>query len=100
MFLDDGVDAKATANLKLGGTIFVLHLLKQTTSGKQGAESSGPGTHYLRAFKDASGAVSATTALTVTAEHPDADSTEMAGTLRVIYRGATQTLAVEGGMAC
>ena len=100
VFLDDGVDVKAVANIKLSGKIFVLNLVKVTTSGKQGADSTGVGTHYERVFKDKSGAVAATSSLNVTAEHPDADSTEMAGLLSVTYQGTTQKIAVEGGIAC
>jgi hypothetical protein len=100
VFLDDGVDVKAVANIKLGGKIFTLNLVKVTTSGKQGADSTGVGTHYERVFKDKTGAVAATSSLNVTAEHPDADSTEMAGSLSVTYQGTTQKIAVEGGIAC
>ncbi len=100
VFLDDGVDVKAVANIKLGGKIFVLNLVSVKTSGKQGQDSTGVGTHYERAFKDKSGAVAATSSLSVTAQHPDADSTEMAGTLSVTYQGTTQKVAVEGGIAC
>ncbi|MEI9888501.1 MAG: hypothetical protein WDN08_18770 [Rhizomicrobium sp.] len=100
VFLDDGVDVKAVANIKLGGKIFVLNLVSQKTSGRNGAESSGVGTHYDRVFKDKTGAVAATSSLNVTAEHPEADSTEMAGTLSVTYQGTTQKIQVEGGIAC
>jgi hypothetical protein len=100
VFLDDGVDVKAVANIKLGGKIFVLGLVSEKTSGKQGQDSSGVGAHYDRVFRDKTGAVAATTSLTVTAEHPDADSTEMAGTLSVTYQGTTQKIAIEGGIAC
>ena len=100
VFLDDGVDVKAVANIKLGGKLFVLNLTREKTTGKDGANSSGVGTHYERAFKDKSGAVTATTSLTVTALHPEADSTEMAGTLSVTYQGTTQKIAIEGGIAC
>ncbi len=100
VFLDDGVDVKAVANIKLGGKIYVLNLVSQKTSGKNGAESSGVGTHYERVFKDKTGAVAVTSTLAVTAEHPEADSVEMAGTLAVTYQGTTQKIAVEGGIAC
>ena len=100
VFLDDGVDVKAVANIKLGGKIFVLNLVSEKTSGKQGQDSSGIGTHYDRVFKDKTGAVSVTSALNVTGQHPEADSTEMAGTLSVTYQGTTQKIAVEGGIAC
>lgn len=100
VFLDDGVDVKAVANIKLGGKLFVLGLVSVKTTGKNGAESSGPGTHYERVFKDKTGAVNATSSLNVVAEHPEADSVEMAGTLSVTYQGTTQKVAVEGGIAC
>ena len=100
VFLDDGVDVKAVANIKLSGKIFVLNLVSEKTSGKQGQDSSGVGTHYERVFKDKTGAVAVTSSLNVTAEHPDADSTEMAGTLSVTYQGTTQKIAIEGGIAC
>jgi hypothetical protein len=100
VLLDDGVDTGAKANIKLGGKIFALDLVSAKTSGKQGADSSGVGAHYDRVFKDKTGAVSATSSMTVTAEHPDADSTEMEGTLSVKYLGTTQKVAIEGGIAC
>jgi hypothetical protein len=100
VFLDDGVDTGAKANIQLGGKLFALGLVSAKTSGKQGAESSGIGAHYDRVFKDKAGAVSVAASLVVTAEHPDADSTEMAGTLSVTYQGTTQKIAIQGGIAC
>ncbi len=100
VFLDDAIDTGATANIKLGGKIYVLKLVSVKTTGKNGAESSGPGTHYERVFKDKTGAVLATASLTVTKENPEADSTEMAGTLSVTFQGTTQKMAIEGGVAC
>lgn len=100
VFLDDGVDTGAKANIKLGGKVFALTLVSAKTSGKQGAESSGIGAHYDRVFKDKTGAVSVLSSMAVTAQHPDADSTEMAGTLSITYQGTTQKIAVEGGIAC
>jgi len=100
VFLDDSVDVKAKANIKLGGKIVALDLVSAKTSGKQGAESSGVGAHYDRVFKDKAGAVSVTASVTVTAEHPDADSTEMKGTLSVTWQGTTQKIDIVGGVAC
>jgi hypothetical protein len=100
VFLDDSVDVKAKANIKLGGKIFALDLVSAKTSGKNGADSSGPGTHFDRVFKDKTGAVSVTAALIAGKEHPDADSTEMTGTLSVSWQGTTQKIAVVGGVAC
>jgi hypothetical protein len=100
VFLDDSVDVKAKANIKLGGKIFALDLVSAKTNGKNVSDASGPGTHYDRVFKDKTGVVSVTAALIAGKEHPDADSTEMAGTLSVTYQGATQKIAIEGGVAC
>jgi hypothetical protein len=100
VFLDDSVDVKAKANIKLGGKIFALDLVSSKTSGKQGADSAGLGAHFDRVFKDKAGTVTVVSSLTVTAEHPDADSTEEKGTLTVTYQGTTQKVAIEGGTAC
>ena len=100
VFLDDGVDTGAVANIKLGGKVFDLQLVSQKTTGKDGPDSNGVGAHYDRVFKDKTGAVVVTSSVTVTAQHPETDSTEMAGTLSATYAGATQKLAIEGGVAC
>ena len=100
VFLDDSVDVKAKANIKLGGKIFALDLVSARTSGKNGADSSGPGTRFERVFKDRTGAVSVRASLTAGKEHPEADSTEMAGTLSVTWQGTTQTIDIVGGVAC
>jgi len=100
VFLDDSVDVKAKANIKLGGKIFALDLVSAKTSGKNGADSSGPGTHFERVFKDRTGAVSVTASLATGKEHPEADSTEMAGTLSVTWQGTTQKIDIVGGVAC
>ncbi|MBL6851979.1 MAG: hypothetical protein ISS15_07865 [Alphaproteobacteria bacterium] len=100
VFLDDGVDVKAKANIKLGGKIFALDLVSTKASGKQGADSAGLGAHFDRVFKDKAGAVTVVESITVTAEHPEADSTEEKGTLTVTYQGTTQKVEIEGGTAC
>jgi len=53
-----------------------------------------------RVFKDKTGAIVVESIVKVTALHPDADSTEMAGTLTAKYLGRTQTIKIEGGVAC
>lgn len=100
VFIDDSVDVNSKANIKLGGKIFVLNLVSSKVNGKVGGDTSGPGTHFDRAFKDKTGAVSVMAALIAGKDHPDADSTEMAGTLSVTYQGTTQKIAIEGGVAC
>jgi hypothetical protein len=100
VFIDDSADVNSKANIKLGGKLFVLSLISSKVNGKVGGDSSGPGTHFDRMFKDKAGAVSVTAALVSGKEHPDADSTEMAGTLSVTYKGTTQKIAIQGGVAC
>jgi len=100
VFIDDSVDVKAKANIKLGGKIFALDLVSSKVNGKENNDTSGPGTHFDRVFKDKTGAVSVTAALIAGKDHPEADSTEMAGTLSVTYQGTTQKIAIEGGVAC
>jgi len=46
------------------------------------------------------GAVSVLAALIAGKDHPEADSTELAGMLSVTYKGTTQKIAIEGGVAC
>jgi hypothetical protein len=100
LFYDDGTDDKAHANVKLNGKLFDLLLVSQKTSGKDGPDSSGVGAHYDRTFKDKTGAVTVASSVIVTAVHPDADSSELAGTLTVTYLGTTQKIVIDGGIAC
>ncbi|HXC55309.1 MAG TPA: hypothetical protein VNU97_08450 [Rhizomicrobium sp.] len=102
VFLDESTDEllKARGNIKLGGKLFDLKLVSTKTTGKDGADSSGIGAHFDRVFKDKSGAVVVETAVTVTALHPEADSSEMGGSLTAKFQGGTQTIKIEGGVAC
>lgn len=100
IYVDDAVDVKAVANVKINGKIIALNLVSVKTTGKNGAESSGVGTHYTRVFKDKAGTVTTSVELVVTGEFPESDSVGMAGTLSVTFGGTTQKIAVEGGTAC
>jgi len=100
VFLDESTDDKARANIKLGGKLFDLKLVSSKTSGKDGPDSTGVGMQMDRVFKDKTGAIVVESIVKVTALHPDADSTEMAGTLTAKYLGRTQTIKIEGGVAC
>jgi hypothetical protein len=51
-------------------------------------------------FEDASHTLKVVEALHLGETNEAADSTALAGTLTIIYKGATQTLRVEGGVAC
>ena len=102
VFLDESTDElrKARANIKLGGKVFDLVLVSSRRSGKDGPDSVGPGSQSDRVFKDKTGAVVVETVVKVIAEHPEADSVEMAGSLTAKYLGKTQTVRIEGGVAC
>lgn len=102
VFLDESTDEllKARGNIKLGGKVYDLKLVSTKTSGKQGADTSGVGAHFDRVFKDKTGAVVVETMVTVTAIHPEADSSEMAGMLTAKFMGKAQTIKIEGGVAC
>ncbi len=101
-FLDESTDElrKARANIKLGGKVFNLLLVSTKRSGKDGPDSTGPGAQTDRVFKDKTGAVTVETVVKVTKENPEADSVEMEGSLTVKYLGGTQTVRIEGGVAC
>ena len=100
VFIDDSADVNSHADIKLDGKIFELNLINSKVNGKVGGDTSGPGTHFDRSFKDKTGAVSVLAALIAGKDHPEADSTELAGMLSVTYKGTTQKIAIEGGVAC
>ena len=100
IFLDESTDDKARANIKLAGKVFDLTLVSSKTSGKDGPDTTGVGMQMDRVFKDKTGAVAVESVVKVTAVHPDADSSEMAGTLTAKYLGRTQTIKIAGGVAC
>jgi hypothetical protein len=101
LFYNDGTGtAGAPGMIKLGGKVYQLKLVSSKVNGKEMADESGPGTKYDQIYKDKTGAVVVTTAVKVTKQNPDADSTEMAGTLSVSFGGTTQKVAIEGGVAC
>ena len=100
VFIDDSADVNSHANIKLDGKIFVLNLVTSKVNGKVGGDTNGPGTHFDRWFKDKTGAVAVLAALIAGKDHPEADSTELNGVLNVTYKGTTQKIAIEGGVAC
>ena len=101
LFYNDGTGTIGAPGLiKLGGKVYALKLVSSKVNGKEMADASGPGTKYDQIYKDKTGAVVVTTSVKVTKENPEADSTEMAGRMTVTYGGATQKIAIEGGVAC
>ena len=100
VFIDDSTDTKARASIKLGGKVYDLVLVSVKRSGKEGPDSVGPGSQSDRVFKDKTGAVVVESLVKVTKQNPDTDSVEMAGSLSVKFMGGTQTLKIEGGVAC
>jgi hypothetical protein len=101
LFYNDGTGTTGSPGvIKINGKVYDLKLVSAMTNGKANNDASGPGTKYDNTFKDKTGAVVVATSVKVTKENPEADSTEMAGTLSVTFGGTTQKIAIEGGVAC
>jgi hypothetical protein len=101
LFYNDGTGtAGAPGVIKIAGKVYDLKLLSAKTNGKADLDASGPGTKYDQIYRDKTGAVVVTTSVKVTKENPEADSTEMAGSMTVTFGGTTQKIAIEGGVAC
>jgi len=90
IFAEDGVDTGAKGFIRIDGQLINVGL----TAG------SGDEQHATRNFADADHTLAIVESLTTGATHQETDSVEESGTLAVTYKGATQTIEVEGGVAC
>ena len=90
IFAEDAVDAGAKGFIRIDGQLINVGL----------TAASGDEHHSTRNFADADHTLSVVESLTTGAAHEQSDSVEEAGTLAVTYKGATQTMPVEGGTAC
>jgi len=96
VFRESSSDTEGIGFIRIDGALIRVRL-----SSRKADQSSATDAHaYTRVFEDASHAIRVVEALKNGATHEQADSTEHTGSLTVIYRGATQTLRVEGGTAC
>ncbi len=90
IFAEDGVDAGAKGFIRIDGQLINVAL----------AAGTGDEQHSTRNFADANHTVAIVESLTTGAAHEESDSVEESGILAITYKGATQTVQVEGGTAC
>lgn len=90
IFAEDGVDQGAKGFIRIDGQLITVGL----------TANAGDEQHTTRNFADANHAVEIVESLTTGASHEESDSVEESGALAITYRGATQTIQVEGGVAC
>lgn len=90
IFAEDGVDTGAKGVMRVDSQLINVGL----TSANAG-EHSG-----TRTFADLNRTLAIVETLKTGASHEESDSVEESGTLAITYRGATQTIEVEGGAAC
>ncbi|MFT3728069.1 MAG: hypothetical protein QM759_09620 [Terricaulis sp.] len=90
IFAEDGVDTGAKGIIRIDGQLINVSLTAGT----------GDEQHSNRNFADAAHTLAIVENLTTGAAHEESDSVEESGTLAVTYKGTTQTIQVEGGVAC
>ena len=90
IFVEDAVDTDAKGLMKVDGEMVGVKLVSETQSGKGG----------LRLFRSADGKLSVAENYITGAAHEDTDSVEMTGNLTITWKGASQSIKVEGGTAC
>lgn len=90
VFIEDGVDPGAHGYIRIDGTRYRVDL----TSSVQD-ETGG-----VRMFADGKSGLTVTETLKTGQAHEEADSVDQSGKITVTFRGATQTIAVDGGTAC
>jgi hypothetical protein len=90
VFAEDGADVGARGFIRLDGRLISVGL----------TGASGDNRRATRNFANPDQSVAIVESLTTGAAHEDSDSVEQSGTIAVTYRGATQTVQVDGGTAC
>lgn len=90
IFAEDGVDTGAKGFIRVDGQLINVAL----------SAATGDEQHSTRNFTDSNHAIEIVESLTTGAAHEESDSVEESGTLAITYHGATQTIEVEGGVAC
>ncbi len=90
LFVEDAVDTDAKGLMKIDGQMIGVKLVSQTQSGKGG----------LRLFRSADGKLTVAENYITGTAHEDTDSVEMTGNLTITWKGASQSIKVEGGTAC
>lgn len=96
VFRESSSDTEGIGFIRIDGTLIRVRL----NTSKEGQSSTAGAQEYTHVFEDASHTTRVVEALKNGATNEQADSTEHTGLLTVIYRGATQSLRVEGGTAC
>jgi hypothetical protein len=96
VFRESSSDTEGIGFIRIDGAPIRVRL----SSSKADQSSAADAQAYTHVFEDASHAIRVVEALKNGATNEQADSTEHTGSLTVIYRGARQTLRVEGGTAC
>ncbi len=96
VFRESSSDTEGIGFIRIDGTLIRVRL----SSSKANQPSAADAQEYTHVFEDASHTTRVIEALKNGATNEQADSTAHAGSLTIIYRGATQTLRVEGGTAC
>ena len=90
LFVEDAVDTDAKGLIKIDGQMIGVKLVSETQSGKGG----------LRLFRSADGKLTVAENYVTGTAHEDTDSVEMTGNLTITWKGASQSIKVEGGTAC
>ena len=90
VFIEDGVDTGAVGFIRIDTKLVKLTLVSATPTDR-GA---------VRTFADPAKTVRVVETTTTGQSREESDSVDQSGTIAVTHKGATQTIAVEGGTAC
>lgn len=89
-FRESSSDTQGDGFIRIDGKLLHVTLVSASQKGRDAT----------LVFEDAAHTVKVVEAVKTGVTNENADSTALSGTLTVTYKGATQTLRVEGGVAC